>query len=216
MTCSATSHFKKAVQTKFSIMKLSKKLVLIVLAIVVAAAAIVFLATKDSNEGSKIMSNGTKSTNGLQIVSPAFKEGAAIPVQYTCKGQNVSPPLNIMNVPAGVKSLALIMYDPDAPVGDFVHWTMWDIPPNIETISANSVPVGAVQGVTSFGDKKYGGPCPPSGTHRYMFELYALDTSLNLPADTTRDGLKKSMEGHIIEQHTLMGKFSSEQTQNAV
>ena len=145
----------------------------------------------------------------MQIVSPVFKEGGVIPVQYSCKGQNVSPPLNFTDVPAEAKSLALIMHDPDAPVGDFVHWTMWHIPPTTEGIAANSVPAGVIQGITSFGDKKYGGPCPPSGTHRYMFELYALDTSLGLPAETTRDQLKAAMQDHILEQHTLLGTFSA-------
>ena len=156
------------------------------------------------------MPDGNESTNsGLQIVSQVFRDGAPIPVQYSCRGQNVSPPFNIMNVSAGAKSLALIMHDPDAPVGDYVHWVMWDIPSNTETIAANSVPVGSVQGANSNGDNKYMGPCPPSGTHRYVFELYALDKTLGLPPNTTRDQLKKAMEGHIIEQHTLTGLFSS-------
>lgn len=146
----------------------------------------------------------------MQIVSGAFRTGASIPPQYTCKGQNVSPPLNFINVPSEAQSLALIMHDPDAPVGDYVHWTMWDIPANTETMAANSVPVGVVQGVNSGGEKKYMGPCPPSGTHRYIFELYALDKSLGLPDQTSRDELKKAIEGHVIEQHTLTGTFSAE------
>ena len=159
------------------------------------------------------MPNGNDSTTtGLQIISPAFREGAAIPIQYSCKGQNVSPPLNILNVPDDAKSLALIMHDPDAPSGDYVHWTMWDIPTSTETIAAHSVPTGAVQGRNSHHENKYMGPCPPAGTgvHRYMFELYALDTSLSLPPETTRDQLKRAMEGHILEQHTLTGTFSAE------
>lgn len=157
------------------------------------------------------MPNGNGSTTtGLQLISQVFRDGAPIPVQYSCKGQSVNPPLNIMNVPTGAQSLALIMHDPDAPVGDYVHWTIWDIPADTETISANSVPMGAIQGLNSNDENKYMGPCPPSGTHRYMFELYALDTSLSLPAETTRDQLKKAMEGHIIDQHTLTGTFSAQ------
>ncbi len=151
--------------------------------------------------------NGSTTTR-LQLISPVFREGAPVPVQYTCKGQNVNPPLNIMKVPAGAQSLALIMHDPDAPSGDYIHWTMWDIPTGTETIAANSVPTGAVQGQNSSGQNKYMGPCPPSGTHRYMFELYALDTSLNLPSATTSDKLKDAMKGHVIEEHTLTGTFS--------
>ena len=145
----------------------------------------------------------------MQIISPVFREGAGIPPQYSCKGQNVSPPLCFMDVPKKAKSLALIVYDPDAPGGDYVHWTMWDIPAGTEAIAANSVPVGAVQGVNSNSKNSYMGPCPPSGTHRYMFELYALDASLGLPSETKRDQLKKAMEGHILEQHTLSGNFSA-------
>ncbi|HEY5549829.1 MAG TPA: YbhB/YbcL family Raf kinase inhibitor-like protein [Candidatus Saccharimonadales bacterium] len=145
----------------------------------------------------------------MRIVSPAFREGAAIPPQYTCKGQNVSPPLNFIKVPPGAQSLALIMHDPDAPVGDYVHWTMWGIPVNTEAVAVNSVPVGAVQGLNSNNQNRYMGPCPPSGTHRYIFELYALDKPLSLPPQTGRDGLKKAMEGHITEEHTLTGVFSA-------
>ena len=145
----------------------------------------------------------------MQVVSPVFKEGAAVPAPYSCKGQNISPPLNFVSVPEGAKSLALIMHDPDAPSGDYVHWTVWDIPADTGTLAANSVPVGAIQGQNSAGQNKYMGPCPPSGTHRYMFELYALDTSLGLPAETERDDMLKAMEGRVIEKSTLTGVFSA-------
>ncbi len=153
------------------------------------------------------MDSSDNSSTGLELVSAAFRESASIPEQYSCKGQNVSPPLNILNVPEKARSLALIMHDPDAPSGDYVHWIMWAIPATTETMAANSVPVGAIQGLNSADQNKYMGPCPPSGTHRYVFEIYALDTTLGLPAETTRDQLKDSMKGHIIEQHTLTGTF---------
>lgn len=157
------------------------------------------------------MANGTKSkTTGIQIISPVFRDGAPIPVQYSCNGQNVSPPLNFISPPADAKSLALILHDPDAPSGDFVHWVMWNIPTSTETIAANSVPVGAAQGLNGAGKSGYMGPCPPSGTHHYIFEVYALDVSLNLPASTTRDQLKAAMQGHTIDQNTLTGTFSSQ------
>lgn len=146
----------------------------------------------------------------MEIISPVFRDGAPIPRQYTCKGNNVSPPLIFMDVPKSVKSLALIMHDPDAPMGDYVHWTVWDIPSDTESIAANSVPIGATQGLNSNKQNKYTGPCPPSGTHRYIFELYALDKSLGLPANSKRGKLLKAMESHIIEQHTLTGTFSSD------
>jgi Raf kinase inhibitor-like YbhB/YbcL family protein len=148
----------------------------------------------------------------LQLSSPVFKHGEAIPPQYTCKGDNVNPPLNISGAPASAKSLALIMHDPDAPGGDFTHWLMWDIAVGTETIAANSVPVGAVQGPTDFGKNQYGGPCPPagSGTHRYMFELYALDTALTLPPASSKEKLQDAMKGHIVAQHTLTGLVAAE------
>jgi Raf kinase inhibitor-like YbhB/YbcL family protein len=145
----------------------------------------------------------------VQIVSPVFKEGTAIPLQYSCKGQGVSPPLNFVSVPKNTKSLALIMHDPDAPSGDYVHWTVWDIPADTGTLAANSVPVGAVQGPNSSGQNKYMGPCPPSGTHRYIFELYALEVSLGLAAKTERDDLLRAMANHVLEQSTLSGTFSA-------
>jgi Raf kinase inhibitor-like YbhB/YbcL family protein len=150
--------------------------------------------------------------DSLQLISPAFKNGENIPIQYTCKGENISPPLNIINTPQSAKSLALIMHDPDAPVGDYVHWLIWDMQPSTQSIGASSVPVGAVQGTTSFNNKEYGGPCPPSGsgTHRYIFELYALDLSLGLSPDTTREKLQDAMKGHILAQTQLAGVASAD------
>ena len=151
-------------------------------------------------------------TSGLQLISPVFRDGTAIPPQYTCKGQNVNPPLNIIGVPAGAQSLALIMHDPDAVGSDFVHWLVWDIPASTETIAANSLPVGAIQGLNSAGQNRYMGPCPPAGTgtHRYMFEIYALDTSLNLSKDSHRADVQKAMKDHILEHSTLTGLFSAD------
>lgn len=148
----------------------------------------------------------------LQLISPAFKEGENIPGQYTCKGSNVNPPLNIFNVPENTKSLALIMHDPDAVSGDFLHWLMWDIRPSTETIAANSVPVGARQGPNGMGKNIYMGPCPPagSGTHKYVFELFALDTTLSLDSETTRLQLEDSMKGHILQQTFLTGLFAAD------
>lgn len=146
----------------------------------------------------------------LQIISAVFRDGASIPPQYSCRGNNVNPPLNFFNVPKSAQSLALIMHDPDAPMGDYVHWLMWDIPTDTETIAANSVPVGAVQGQNSNDQSSYTGPCPPSGTHRYIFELYALDTSLGLPATTNRDQLQSAMKGHILAEAKLTGTFTAE------
>ena len=145
----------------------------------------------------------------MKIISPAFRDGERIPLQYTCKGQNISPPLNFTDVPKNARSLALIMHDPDAPLVDYVHWIVWEIPATTDSVAANSVPVGAVQGLNTYEENKYEGPCPPSGTHRYMFELYALDTNLGLSPATHREELLKAIQGHVLEKHTLMGTLSA-------
>ena len=125
----------------------------------------------------------------MQIISAAFKSNQPIPSKYTCDGKNISPPLEFKDVPQNASSLALIVDDPDAPGGDFVHWLVWNIPPTVLSILENFVPEGAVQGTTDFGNKKYGGPCPPSGTHHYFFKLFALDANLDLPPSSTKKDL---------------------------
>lgn len=142
--------------------------------------------------------------------SPAFEGNASIPAKYSCDGENINPPLQISEVPENAQSLVLIMDDPDAPVGTWVHWTVWNINPQTREIKENSVPPGAREGITSFGPTGYGGPCPPSGTHRYFFKLYALDTKLGLSSQIDKAQLEKSMDGHILAQAELMGSYSRE------
>lgn len=148
----------------------------------------------------------------MKLASQVFDDGAQISAQYTCKGQNVNPPLSITGVPAKAKSLSLIMHDPDAVSGDFVHWTMWDIPTSTEIIAVNSVPAGALQGINGGGKNQYTGPCPPAGTgtHHYLFELYALDEMLSLKPGASRDQLQNAMAGHILAQHILTGLFATD------
>ncbi len=143
----------------------------------------------------------------LKITSPSFKDGEMIPRKYTCQGDDVNPQLDISGIPENTKSLVLIMDDPDAPMGTWDHWIVWNISPDTKTIAENSVPAGAVQGKNSWGRNDYGGPCPPSGTHRYFFKLYALDTTLDIPAKSKKKDVEKAMRGHIIEQAQLMGKY---------
>jgi len=152
------------------------------------------------------------SSSGLQLVSAVFREGAVIPIQYTCKGQNVNPPLNILHPPVGTQSFSLIMHDPDAPSGDFLHWLVWDIPPSTEGIAVNSVPVGAMQGYNGSDKVGYMGPCPPAGTgmHRYVFELYALDKTMDLGRDTNRQDLENAMKEHVLDKSTLTGVFGTD------
>jgi Raf kinase inhibitor-like YbhB/YbcL family protein len=144
----------------------------------------------------------------MKLTSPIFNNNQPIPSKYTCDGENVNPPLSISEVPENAKSLVLIVDDPDAPMGTWVHWTLWNIDPKITEIAENSVPLNAVQGKTSFGNNKYGGPCPPSGTHRYFFKLYALDNTLTLSSSSTKGDLEKAMEGHIIEKTELIWLYS--------
>lgn len=146
----------------------------------------------------------------MQITSSAFAAGAMIPVKYSCKGESVNPPLTISNVPTGATSLALVVDDPDAPSGTWTHWTVWNIAPTTATVVENSIPQDAVQGTNSAKNNFYQGPCPPSGTHRYFFKLYALDTMLELPASADVAALNASMAGHILASAELMGTFASQ------
>ena len=149
----------------------------------------------------------------MNLTSSAFAQGQPIPVRYSCKGDDVSPALAWDEPPAGTKSLALIMDDPDAPVGTWVHWVLFNIPVSAREWPENTptdsiLPNGAAQGITSARSHGYHGPCPPSGTHRYFFKLYALDTLLSLPSSANKADLLTAMEGHILAQAELMGTFS--------
>lgn len=143
----------------------------------------------------------------LTISSPAFNHGEAIPVRYTCDGAHASPPLVIGKIPPKALTLALIMDDPDAPMGTWVHWVVWNIPPQTREISDNGLPLGSSQGINDWKRNSYGGPCPPSGTHRYYFRLYALDTPLQLAPSTTKTDLEQAMRGHILARGELMGTY---------
>ena len=143
----------------------------------------------------------------MQISSPAFQNNQNIPPKYTCDGDDINPPLTLAGIPSGTRSLALIVDDPDAPPGDWVHWLVWNIKTDTTSIAENSVPVGAVEGTTDFGRPDWGGPCPPSGIHHYQFKLYALDTELALPSSTKKAELEQAMQGHILDQTVLIGLY---------
>ena len=143
----------------------------------------------------------------MKITSSAFQQGGNIPSKFTCDGANTSPPLQISDVPSEAKGLVLIVDDPDAPSGLFTHWAVWNISPQTSTIGEGSTPKG-VQGTNDFGRSGYGGPCPPSGTHRYYFKIFALDRELDLPAGARRGQLDAAMKGHVIAQGELMGRYS--------
>ncbi len=144
----------------------------------------------------------------LKITSPAFENNGDIPPKYTCDGDNVNPELIFEGVPSGAESLVLIVDDPDAPRGTWVHWTVWNIDPSTDSIVEDSVPPGAVEGNTDFGRPGYGGPCPPSGTHRYFFKLYALDTDLDLDIASEASDIEAAMERHVLASAELIGLYS--------
>ncbi len=147
----------------------------------------------------------------LELTSPAFQAGAAIPVKYTCEGDDLSPALAWTNVPDGTRTFALIVDDPDAPGRVWVHWVAWDIPATARGLPEGVAPNDptVAQGRNDFHKQGYGGPCPPKGhgAHRYVFRLYALDRRLDLPPGTTRAELDAAMRGHVLATGELMGKF---------
>lgn len=143
----------------------------------------------------------------MKISSGAFENNGQVPALYTCDGKDINPPLRFEGAPAGTESLALIVDDPDAPGGTWVHWVLWKIPPATDEIKEGSVPKGALQGRNDFGRKDYGGPCPPSGTHRYYFRLYALDMTPVLGDNATKADLEASMKGHILAHSELIGLY---------
>jgi Raf kinase inhibitor-like YbhB/YbcL family protein len=140
----------------------------------------------------------------LSITSSAFAEGEMIPTRYTCEGMNINPPLQIGSLPEGTLYLALMVSDPDAPKGTWLHWLVWNIPATTE-IRENSVP--GTEGINDFRQHHYGGPCPPSGTHRYYFKVYALQGELDLPANASREQFEKAVKDLTIGFGELMGVY---------
>ena len=140
----------------------------------------------------------------LKVTSAAFEDGQMIPSKYTCDGNNINPPLDIKNIPEEAQCLALIVDDPDAPIGTWVHWIVWNIPVT-HHIKENQV--HGVEGFNDFQQFHYGGPCPPSGIHRYFFKVYALDALLDLPSDSKKLQLERAMSDHIIGFGELVGLY---------
>jgi Raf kinase inhibitor-like YbhB/YbcL family protein len=143
--------------------------------------------------------------SAMRLTSDKFQNNEMIPKKYTCAGEDINPPLNIDQIPQGAQSLVLITDDPDASSGTWVHWVGYDIPVGAQ-IKENSAP--GTQGINDFKKKGYGGPCPPSGKHRYYFKLYALDTKLNLPEGQTKAQVEQAMKGHVLAQDELIGLFA--------
>ena len=141
----------------------------------------------------------------MKLTSPNFDQDGFIPSEFTCDGEDINPELRIEGVPEGTQSLTLIVDDPDAPAGTWVHWVVFNIASETEVIEQNST-TGTV-GINDFGQRAYGGPCPPSGTHRYFFKLYALDDRLPLKSGVTKSAVEAAVRGHILEQAELMGLY---------
>jgi Raf kinase inhibitor-like YbhB/YbcL family protein len=165
---------------------------------IIAGASAIFLAAIAS-----FAAGGAR----MKITSSAFQQGANIPPKFSCDGPNTSPPLQISDIPTEAKTVVLIVDDPDAPGGLFTHWAVWNISPQTSTIADGSTPKG-VQGTNDFGKSGYGGPCPPSGTHRYYFRIFALDRELDLPVGAKRSQLDTAMKSHVIAKGELMGRYA--------
>lgn len=188
-----------------------KKLLLIV---IILLLIVVIVFTKNSNYNTQ---RNTKSQqekiiqqqiSTMKIISSAFQHNTKIPSKYTCDGGNINPPLTFSETPQSAKSLILIVDDPDAPMGTWVHWVVYNIDPKIQNVAEHTVPRNGKEGMTSFGKPGYGGPCPPSGTHRYFFKLYALDTLFDNLENPDKKAIEEKMQGHIIDHAELIGLYS--------
>ncbi len=144
----------------------------------------------------------------MTLSSPAFATGQAIPPRFTADGDDVHPPLVISAPPEGTASFALVVDDPDAPRGTWVHWVVWNLPPDLRSLPEGELPAGAEVGRNSWGTRQWRGPAPPSGTHRYFFKLYALDSRLELPPTADKDTLEGAMRRHVLDRAELMGTYS--------
>lgn len=143
----------------------------------------------------------------MQLISSAFEDNGFIPQKYTCEGKNISPPLLVAQLPETTQSIALVVSDPDAPSVDFVHWLVWNIDPAHAETAEGDVFLGAVEGLNGFGRIGWGGPCPPFGAHRYVFEAYALDSMLELSAPSTKTDLLGMLNGRIVDKAQLIGLY---------
>lgn len=179
----------------------SKKLIIIILILILGGIIFFFWQKKPKEEVP------LKLPKIMKISSPAFENNSKIPSKYTCDGEDINPPLEIRDIPEGTQSLVLIVDDPDAPRGTFLHWLVWNIPPNFSLIEESSLPEGAVQGRNDFGKENYGGPCPPFGQHRYFFKIYALDKKLELVEGSSLNKVEEVMKGHILDQAQLIGLY---------
>lgn len=180
------------------------------LIIILLGAVVMLSSCQGKNQSQTVVHEEHKME--ITVKSPAFEQGKPIPEEYTCDGRNISPPLRWSNIPEEAQSLAMIVDDPDAPRGTFTHWIIWNIPPDLAEFSANvdkekMLPNGARQGINDAGKIGYTGPCPPSGTHRYFFKVYALDSTIDLAPGANRKQIDDALRGKTIAQGELMGTY---------
>lgn len=178
---------------------------IVIILILILGGAVFFFGQKKPAE--KEVPSESELPKVMKISSPVFENNSQIPQKYTCDGQDINPPLEIRDIPEGTQSLVLIVDDPDAPMGTFLHWLVWNISPETVKIEENSIPEGAIRGRNDFGKENYGGPCPPFGTHRYFFKVYALDKKLDLVAGSKLKEIEEAMKGHILDQAELLGLY---------
>lgn len=143
----------------------------------------------------------------MRIFTPAFENGGRIPSDYTCDGDDVNPELHFADVPGDTQSLVVMVDDPSSPSGNWLHWSVWNIDPNIRMIPRDSVPKGSIQGETDFSEVGYGGPCPSYGEHEYRFMVFALDSKLDLVRGAPRHILEQSMQGHVLAEASIAAKY---------
>lgn len=185
-------------------------MLVLILLVIVIVGIISFIRVIDKKQKAPEYKNieSTQIKKFMNISSPDFSQNGTIPKRYTCSGENINPEIMIENVPDGAKSLVLIIDDPDAPYGIWNHWLVWNIDPKTKAILENSIPGGAVSGTNTFGGKGYSGPCPSSGTHRYIFKIYALNAMLDVESGSKKNAVENAMKNHVLDQAELVGLYS--------
>lgn len=185
----------------------SKMIVLVIVLFAIAGVGFMAFRPKVSVQPSSLPQETSKQNETFQLTSSAFSHYQPIPKKYTCDGENISPPLTISGIPKETQSLLLTVDDPDSPSGEFVHWVVANILPDVREIEEGTIPSRSTSGMTNFGKESYGGPCPPKGTHRYFFTLYALDIKLGLIGKTKKE-LMDSVNGHSLAKALLIGTYT--------
>lgn len=186
-----------------------KSILAIIVLLLLLAGAGVYLAFNRETLDRTVKEHGlfSEAPLSIQLTSPDFEQGGLIPVRFTCDGEDVSPTLVFSKLPSDAKSLALIVDDPDAPNGRWIHWLLWNISPDINTIKSGETPQNSISGVNDFRETKYRGPCPAFSEHRYFFTIYALNTEPELAAGESIDALEEAMRGHVLARGQLMGRY---------